>query len=140
MDQLAVAQFKGFGNMAHTTKIFFKVIDCTEFGIECPSSLVIQATTFSSYKNKNMVKALIGIISNRAVVFVSPTYEGSVSDKKLVEQNGLLDKLEVMADKEFDIQDLLAPLGVKLNIPPVLSSNSQFSSEDVMCTKKIAKL
>ena len=75
MDQLAVAQFKGFGNMAHTTKIFFKVIDCTEFGIECPSSLVTQATTFSSYKNKNMVKELIGIISNRAVVFVSPTYE-----------------------------------------------------------------
>ena len=87
---------------------------------------------------------LIGIIPSGAVVFVSPTYEGSISDKKLVEQSGLLDKLEVgdeiMADKGLDIQDLLAPLGMKLNIPPFLSSNSQFSSEDVMCTKKIAKL
>ncbi|XP_065884580.1 uncharacterized protein [Dysidea avara] len=120
------------------------VIDCTEFGIERPSSLVTQATTFSSYKNKNTVKVMIGIIPSGAVVFVSPTYEGSISDKKLVEQSGLLDKLEVgdeiMADKGFDIQDLLAPLGVKLNIPPFLSSNSQFSSEDVMRTKKIAKL
>ena len=120
------------------------VIDCTEFGIERPSSLVTQATTFSSYKNKNTVKVLIGIIPSGAVVFVSPTYEGSISDKKLVEQSGLLDKLEVgdeiMADKGFDIQDLLAPIGVKLNIPPFLSSNSQFSSEEVMHTKKIAKL
>ena len=87
---------------------------------------------------------MIGIIPSGAVVFVSPTYEGSISDKKLVEQSGLLDKLEVgdeiMADKGFDIQDLLAPIGVKLNIPPFLSSNSQFSSEEVMHTKKIAKL
>jgi len=120
------------------------VIDCTEFGIERPSSLVTQAATFSSYKNKNTVKVLVGIIPSGAIVFISPTYEGSISDKKLVEQSGLLDKLEVgdeiMADKGFDIQDLLAPIGVKLNIPPFLSSNSQFSCEDVLHTKKIAKL
>ena len=87
---------------------------------------------------------MIGIIPSEAVVFVSSTYEGSISNKKLVEQSGLLDKLEVgdeiMADEGFDIQDLLAPLGVKLNIPQFLSSNSQFSSEDIMHTKKIAKL
>ena len=120
------------------------VIDCTEFSIERPSSLVTQATTFSSYKNKNTVKVLIGIIPSGAIVFISSTYEGSISDKKLVEQSGLLDKLEVgdeiMADKGFDVQDLLAPLGVKLNIPPFLSSSTQFSCEDVMRTKKIAKL
>ena len=57
---------------------------------------------------------MIGNIPSGAVVFVSPTYEGSVSGKKLVEQCGLLDELEVgdeiMADKGFNIQDLLAPL------------------------------
>ena len=77
-------------------------------------------------------------------MFISPTYKGSISDKKLVEQSGLLDKLEVgdeiMADKGFDIQDLLAPIGVKLNIPPFLSSSSQFSCEDILRMKKIAKL
>jgi len=52
-----------------------------------------------------------------------------------------LDKIEVGdANEGFDIQNLLMPLGVKLNIPPFLLSNSQFSSEDVLCTKKIAKL
>lgn len=120
------------------------IIDATEFGIERPSSLVSQAGIFSSYKNKNTVKVLIGIMPSGAIVFVSPTYEGSISDKKLVQVSGLLDKLEVgdevMADKGFDIQDLLAPLGIRLNIPPFLSSNSQFSCEDVLKTKKIAKL
>ena len=45
-----------------------------------------------------------------------------------------------MTDNGFDIQDLLAPLGVRLNIPPFLSSITQFSCEDVLKTKKIAKL
>ena len=87
------------------------------------------------------MKVLIEIIPSGAIVFVSPRYEGSISDKKLVEQSNLLDLLEVgdetMADKGFDIQDLLAPLGVKLNIPPFLNSGTQFSSDDVLRTKKL---
>lgn len=117
------------------------IIDAMEFGIERPSSLVSQAATFSAYKNKNTVKVLIGIIPSGAIVFVSLMYEGSISDKKLVECSNLLDLLEVgdeiMADKGFDIQDLLAPLGVKLNIPPFLNSGAQFSSDNVLCTKKL---
>ena len=120
------------------------IIDATEFGIERPSSLVSQSCTFSSYKNKNTVKVLIGIIPSGLIAFVSPVYEGSISDKRLVQVSGLLDKLEIgdelMADKGFDIQDLLALLGVRLNIPPFLSSSTQFSCEDVLKTKKIAKL
>ena len=118
------------------------IIDATEFGIEHPSSLVSQTVTFSAYENKNTVKVLIGIIPSGAIV--SPTYEGSISDKKLVECSKLLDLLEVgdeiMADKGFDIQDLLAPLGVKLNIPPFLNSGTQFSRDNVLRTKKIARL
>ena len=71
------------------------VIDYTEFGIERPSSLVTQVTTFHLIRTKIQFKVLIGIIPSGAVVFISPTYKGSVSDKKLVELSGLLDKLEV---------------------------------------------
>ena len=78
------------------------------------------------------------------VTFIFPTYEGSISDRKLVGVYGLLDLLEtsdeVMADKGFQIQDLLAPLGVRLNIPPFLSSNSQIPVEDVLETRRIAHL
>ena len=45
-----------------------------------------------------------------------------------------------MADKGFDIQDILSPLGVKLNISPFLSAGKQMSSVDVVNTRKIARL
>lgn len=120
------------------------IIDATEFPIERPSSLVSQACTFSSYKNRNTVKVLVGIMPSGVITFVSPTYEGSISDRKLVEVSGLLDLLEIgdeiMADKGFQMQDLLAPLGVRLNIPPFLTSNVQMPVDDVLLTRKIAHL
>ena len=71
---------------------------------------------------------------------MSPTYEGSISDKKLVQVSGLLEKLgigdEIVADKGFNIQDMLAPYGVKLNILLFLSSGTQFSCEKVMIPEK----
>lgn len=84
------------------------IIDATEFPVEQPSSLVSQACTFSSYKNRNTVKVYVGIMSSGVITFVSPTYEGSISDRKLVEVSGLLDLLEtgdeIMADNGFQIQ------------------------------------
>ena len=120
------------------------IIDATEFAIERPSSLLNQSSTFSNYKNKNTVKALVGITPSGAISFVSESYEGSISDRRLVELSGLLQLLEpgdeVMADKGFLIQDLLAPIGVRLNVPPLLQSKSQMPTDDVVVTKKIAQL
>ena len=84
------------------------IIDATEFPIERPSSLLSQSCTFSSYKNRNnTIKVLVGIMPSGVVTFVSSTYEGSISDRKLVEVSGLLDLLErgdeIMADKGFQI-------------------------------------
>ena len=87
------------------------IIDATEFFIERPSSLLNQACTFSNYKNRNTVKVLIGVTPSGAISYVSQSFEGSISDKKLVELSGLLQMLEpgdeIMADKGFLIQDLL---------------------------------
>lgn len=120
------------------------IIDATEFYIERPSFLLSQACIFSSYKNRNAVKVLIGITPSGAISFVSKAYEGSISNRKLVEVSGLLDKLEagdeIMADKGFTIQDLLIPYGVRLNMPPFLQSNTQMVASDVFLTKKIARL
>lgn len=80
--------------------------------------------TFSNYKNDNTYKALIGISPSGAIIFVSKLYPGSISDKELTLQSGILELLEpgdsIMADKGFDIEEYLIPLGVKLNIPPFL--------------------
>lgn len=132
---------EGFKKEYPNTRI---IIDATEFSVERPSSLLSQACTFSAYKNKNTVKVLIGVTPSGAISFVSEAYEGSISDRKLVEVSGLLEKLEpgdeIMADKGFTIQDLLIPRGVRLNILPFLQGNTQLVANDVFVTKKIAQL
>ena len=76
------------------------------------------------------------------MTFVSNVFEGSISDQAITEQSGLLEYLEhgdsVMADKGFDIKDVLLQYGVRLNIPPFRQGEMQMTPEDLMSTKKIA--
>ena len=44
----------------------------------------------------------------------------------------------IMADKVFTIVDLLYPLGVTLNKPPMRDSNRQLSRQEVEQTRRIA--
>ena len=60
-----------------------------------------------------------------SITFLSQLYTGSISDQEITEGCGILNMPfqagdSLMADKGFDIQDLLDPIGVKLNIPPFL--------------------
>lgn len=56
--------------------------------------------------------------------FISSLYAGSISDREIARCGGFLDLLEhgdsIMADKGFNIDDLLKEKGVGLNIPPFL--------------------
>ena len=117
------------------------IIDATKFTVQRPSSLVSQLSTFSTYKNRNTVNVLIGIMLSGPVTFISDCYKGLISDKKLVQVSGLQEKLEsgdeIMADKSFLMQDILASLGVHLSVPPLMKSNSQMAVEDVILTKKL---
>ena len=47
---------------------------------------------------------------------------------------------EVMADRGFTIEKLLAPLGVGLNTPPFLGRRSQMDGTEVTETQQIASL
>ena len=118
------------------------IIDCTELYVQTPSSLCLNSELYSNYKSNNTLKALIGSTPSGAVSFVSSLYSGSISDKELTKQCGLIDLLEagdgVMADKGFVINDLLQPSMCCLIIPPFLSSYSQFTQDEVIATKSIA--
>ena len=120
------------------------IIDATEIYVEKPALPELQQLTFSSYKNHNTYKGLIGgISSSGAVIFVSDLYPGSISDKELT-RRGLLQLLQsgdpIMADRGFDIEENLASLGVKLNIPPFLKGKQQLSHRELVETRRIASL
>ena len=76
-----------------------------------PSSFRAQSQTYSQYKSHNTAKGLVGISPSGMITFISHLYGGHVSDKAITQSCGLIDLLEagdvVMADKGFDIQDLL---------------------------------
>ena len=119
------------------------IIDCTEIKVEMSSSLLLKSQTYSNYKSTNTLKGLIGIAPSGSVCFVSQLYTGCISDKEITERSGFLQMPfdegdSIMADKGFDIQDLLDVLKVKLNIPPFLGMLGQMASDDVMTTQSIA--
>ena len=119
------------------------IIDCTEIKVEMPSSLVLKSQTYSNYKSANTLKGLVGISPSGSLTFISQLYTGSVSDREITERCGIL-KMPfqagdtVMADKGFDIQDLLDPISVKLNMPPFLHMQDQMPAQDVVQTQQIA--
>jgi hypothetical protein len=120
------------------------IIDATEVYVEQPAVPELQQLTFSNYKNHNTYKGLIGISPSGAIIFISSLYPGSISDKELTRRCGLLELLEkgdsVMADRGFDIQDDLALLGVKLNIPPFLKGKQLLTQQELVETRRIASL
>lgn len=121
--------------------LFTVILDCTEIPIQKPKSPAEQQATWSSYKNTNTFKALIGIDEAGTVTFVSTLFGGSVTDDLIVEKSGVVDKLKdgdfVLADRGFGMTDLLAEKGVILNKPPN-KKGSQMSAADVAATRAIA--
>jgi len=126
------------------------IIDGTELKIQTPSSLICQSQTYSDYKSSNTLKGLIGIDPQGSVMFISPLFSGSISDKQLCSDCGLYKFLEdmlavghilkgdaIMADKGFLITEELNQLSLELNIPP-FAHGAQFTDEEVKLTRKIA--
>ena len=100
------------------------IIDTVEFKCETPSLPAAQKQLYSSYKNDNTYKLLIGCNTNGYINYKSALWSGNVSDKELVERSGFLDCLrvgdKVMADKGFQIRGMLALRGCYLQMPPPL--------------------
>ncbi len=120
------------------------IVDGTEIPIERPSSVPAQAASWSSYKNKNTLKVLVGISPKGAVTFVSNAYGGSASDRQIVERSDLLrekkfeKKDSIMADKGFVVQDLFCHQEVKVNMPTFLKNVNQLPPEKVSQDQRIS--
>ena len=136
-------------NLPETFKGSFEnircIIDCTEIKCEKPQDLEKQSELYSEYKSHNTYKGLVGISPNVWVTFVSQLYGGNISDREIVEKSHFVDLLEapdlIMADRGFEIQDILATKGVRLFIPPKRQSSAdQFTKEQCFETMRIANV
>ena len=118
------------------------IIDCTEFQIEKPSLPSSQRRTYSNYKSHNTFKLLVSLSPICHFNFLSKLYTGCISDKGIVQASGFLDLLQpgdcVMADKGFNMQDLLALHGVRLIAPPIMAKN-KVSAGASTATRRVAR-
>ena len=75
------------------------------------------------------------------MTFISVLYAGSISDKQITQESGLLTLLKhgmaVMVDKGFLIEDIVP---CKIYRPALLSGRSQMSAGEVRETQAIARL
>lgn len=76
-------------------------------------------------------------------MFVSDAFEGSISDKAIVEQSGVLDFIEpgdqVVVDRGFTIEEQVRQKGGQLVMPPFLGKRKEFSRDETIQTKLIAR-
>lgn len=122
-----------------TTRV---IVDGTECPVKKPKEPILQQATWSTYKNRNTVKVLVGISPGGLVSYVSPAYAGSASDRNICERSELPQMCEpqdsVMADKGFNVQDLFEASMVAVNIPTFFSKKNRMSGKTVLKDRRIA--
>ena len=112
--------------------------------IEKPGNVKDQRATWSSYKNCNTLKTMIGISPNGVVTYISPSYGGSASDRQIIERSELLKpgmfkpKESIMADRGIMVQDLFASKDVMVNTPTTMKGRTQLPADIVLKDRKIA--
>ena len=118
------------------------IIDCFEIFIETCSNLLAKAQTYSNYKHHNTIKYLIGISPQGSVIFISKGYGGRASDKFVTEHSGFLAKLLpgdlVLADRGFDIEEMVEAVLALLGIPAFTKGKTQLEPIELELTRKLA--
>ncbi|CAM4729741.1 unnamed protein product [Leuciscus chuanchicus] len=115
------------------------ILDCTEICCQTPSSLQLQSEVFFKLLSLTCTfKALIGMAPHGAITFVSGLYAGSISDRELFKQSGIINLLTpdmaIMVDKGFLI-DSLVPC--KILRPVFLTKGKQMLAHEVTHTHSV---
>lgn len=117
------------------------ILDCTELRYQTPSSPLLQSEVYSTYKSHCTVKGLIGMAPHGPITLISPLYAGSVSDKEILRQSGIVSLLKpemaIMMDGGFLVDDCVP---CKIYRPAFLSAKAQMPAPQVRETQAIARL
>lgn len=115
------------------------VIDCFEIRTQSAIDYGEQGNTYSSYKSYATMKFLCGMDIYGGICFISEAFEGAVTDRELLKNCGLLSMFDsgdvVMADRGFDVKDLLNEIGCQLLIPPFLKGRNKFTRDEINTTR-----
>lgn len=129
----------------HSFKMTRVILDATEIPINKPSNINAQSCTFSNYKNRNTLKAMIGCTPRGLISYVSDAYGGSASDRQIIERSELLSEPErfskhdsIMADRGIMVQDLFVMHDVHVNTPIMLKGKSQLEPDEIVRDRRIA--
>ena len=128
------------------------IIDATELKIQVPSELQKHSETYSTYKSHTTFKCLLGVDTKGGIMFISQLYEGSISDRQIVERSGFLKILRqklirgeikrgdaIRQTRVLIFKMTLKKLDLHLNISPFLKDKVGFEENDVIKTQTIAK-
>lgn len=120
------------------------IIDCTEVFIERATNLLARSQTWSNYKSHNTVKYLIGITPQGSISFVSQAWGGRVSDKTITQECGILSKLLpgdlVLADRGFNIMELVEQYKATVQLPAFTKGKSQLTAKEVHQSRELARV
>ena len=118
------------------------IIDGLEIPITKPKMPVAQQATFSTYKNGNTLKCIVGCTAGGLISHIPDSFGGSASDRSLVMINDMTDKLDahdaIMADKGFSVQDLYESRDIAVNIPTFVKKTNRLSNKAVIHDRKVA--
>ena len=133
---------EGFARMFGNTRV---ILDATEIPIAKPTDVRAQSCTFSTYKNRNTLKTMVGCTPRGLTCYVSDSYGGSASDRQLIERSTLYKDSDmfdsgdaIMADRGIMVQDLFANKNVHVNTPKMLKGKSRFEPQEIVKDRRIA--
>lgn len=130
-----------FKHLFPTTRV---VLDATEVAITKPSNTSNQRSSFSTYKNQNTLKVLVGVAPRGQVTYVSDVYCGATSDRQIVERSTLVSEPllssgdAIMADRGIMVQDLFIGKNVTVNTPTTMRGVNQLPPGIVVHDRRIA--
>lgn len=91
------------------------VMDCCEVSVEKCKCLKCRVLTYSQYKKDHTIKFNMGVAPSGLITEISPAFGGRASDKLIVSDSKILDKLDykdaVMVDKGYMIEQECEQVG-----------------------------
>ena len=114
-------------------------MECPMVKPKCPRA---QQATFSTYKNRNTLKVVVGKSPGGLLSHIPAAYGGPASGRQLVERSDLSQKCSsndsLMVDKGINVQDIFATYNVGINIPTFMTKKNKLSGITFIRDRKIS--